>query len=635
MTVPPWSAIGGWVSARLQRRMVMAHAVVLIALSTVFLGVVSGLYRARLANEMERASLQVSGLLQAALENAMLKRDLPGLRAIIADLGEDRDILAVRVLSPDLEVRFASDPALEDEVLDTVAIRLALASRNPITDLGAGGAEMVRAIRPVPNQPRCQTCHGTVAEHPVNGLLIVDYAAEGLGAEIHRSMLTLMLAGLAVIGSSLLASWWVLRRTVLAPLARLTTGTEALAAGRLDHRIAVVGQDEAADLASRFNDMAVQLQGAMSQADSDRAVLQSVIDAIPDAIRVISPDYRIYIANAAYAAHVGQSLDQIIGQPCYRSSHGRSEPCIETLVVCPIVEARAGRLPLTCRQAHRKGAASDVHVEVAAAAVTLRIDGEDVPCVVEAIRDLDHQARLSQEQRLSELGLLAAGLAHEIYNPMSSINLLLDAARRDLADARIDAAAGHMKVIGEEVERTLKVTNSLLALCLPPSEDPVLVDLDRVVSEAVALLGYQARQSGSFIDCDIVPNLRLLGSESDLRMVVTNLVLNAIHAMPQGGRVRVCGRREGAEIVLQFSDEGIGIAPEDLGHIFLPFWTRRADGSAGRGLGLSIVQAIVTRWHGRITVKSRLGAGCTFEVHLPDPDAHLAGSSVESEELPA
>jgi signal transduction histidine kinase len=145
-----------------------------------------------------------------------------------------------------------------------------------------------------------------------------------------------------------------------------------------------------------------------------------------------------------------------------------------------------------------------------------------------------------------------------------------------------------------------------------------------VVPEALTILGYQARQNGSSIDCDITPGLRILGSESDLRMVVTNLVLNAIHAMPKGGQVRVRGRRAGGEVVLQVSDQGIGIAPEDLGHIFLPFWTRRGDGSAGRGLGLSIVQAIVTRWRGRVTVESRLGAGCTFRVFLHDPDANPA-----------
>ena len=632
MSVGPLHKVSAWVGARLQRRMIVTLAAVLMLLSAGFLAVLSGVYRARLANEMERAALQVSGLLHASLENAMLKRDLPGLRAIIADLGEDPDIVAVRILNPDFEVRFASDPAFEGEVMSFPALSEALASQQPRANLELG--KTVRAVRPVPNQPRCRECHGSVEDRPVNGLLVVDYAASGLESESRRGMLALMLAGVAVTGASLLASWAVLRRTVLTPLGGLSAGTSALALGRLDHRLQVQGNDEISVLARGFNQMAAGLQHAMAEAEGARAAVQSVIDAIPDAIRVIGPDYRIHLANAAYAAHVGQPLDKIIGQPCYHSSHARSTPCVETLVVCPLVEARAGRLPLICRQAHSKGASSETHVEVAAAPVIMRVDGEDLPCIVEAIRDLDHQSTLSQEQRLSELGLLAAGLAHEIYNPLSSINLLLDAARSDLADARTDAATGRMKVIGEEVERTLKTTNSLLALCLPPSDDSVLISLDHVVPEALTILGYQARQNGSSIVCDITPRLRILASEGDLRMVVTNLVLNAIHAMPKGGQVQVKGQREGAEVVLQVSDQGIGIAPEDIGRIFLPFWTRRADGSAGRGLGLSIVQAIVTRWRGRITVESRLGVGCTFRIFLPDPDANLADIAAAAKESP-
>lgn len=622
--------LGTWIGARLQRRMVVTLAAVLMVLSAGFLLVLVELYRARLTTEVERAALQINGLLHAALENAMLKRDLPGLRAIVADLGHDEDILAVRILNPDFEVRFASEPGLEGAVLDDPLVRRALASRAPQTELR--GDDRVRSVNPVPNQTRCEGCHGAVADHPVNGLLVVDYASRGLRAEARRTMLVLALAGLAVTGASLLASWAVLRRTVLLPLGELAKGTEALAAGRLDHRIAGQGRDEIAGLARGFNHMAARLEGAMRQEEDARAFLQAVIDAIPDGIRVIGPDYRIHIANTAYAAHVGKPLDRVIGQPCHLSSHGRAAPCIETLVCCPLAEARAGRLPLTCRQTHLRQGAGELHVEVAAAPVTVQIDGAPVPCVVEAIRDLDQQARLTQEQRLSELGLLSAGLAHEIYNPMSSISLLLDVARADLADGRVAETAGHLETIGQEVSRTLKITNSLLSLCLPPSDDAVLVDLDRVVPEAAAILAFQGRQTGCGYRCDIAPGLRILGSESDVRMLVTNLMLNAFHAMPKGGTVHVTGQREPGEVVLTIRDEGIGIPAADLGRVFLPFWTRRADGSPGRGLGLSIVQAIVTRCRGRIAVDSTEGQGSTFTVRFPDPDAALPPATLAAKD---
>ncbi|MFN8683281.1 PAS domain-containing sensor histidine kinase [Paracoccus sp. P2] len=609
-----------WVASRLQRRVMVTLALVLICLSALFLILVAGTYRARIASEQERASMQINSLLQAALENAMLKRDLPGLHAIIDDLGRDPNIVAVRILNPDLETRFASDPALEGTVLDLPEVRLALESRKPqAISLQDSGVE--RSINPVLNQDPCQVCHGPMADHPVNGLLVVDYATGALDAEARQTVLALASLGLAVIGATLLASWLVLRRTVVAPLRLLEQGTERLAAGDLAHRIAVQGADEPARLADSFNQMAGRLDQTVQRLDAAGRILQALIDAIPDGIRVIGPDYRVLQANAAFARHAGLRHDQIIGHPCHVTSHHRDRPCPETLVLCPLVEARAARLPLTCRQMHQ-GPAGERHVEVAAAAIAWPgPEGTMIPAVVESIRDLDLQAKLSQEQRLSELGLLAAGLAHEIHNPLSSISLLLEAAEADLAAGSAPEATQRLRSAETEVQRTLKMTNSLLSLCMPPATEAVLLDIDRIVPEALSILTFQARQTGCTLQVDIAPGLRLLGSDSDLRMLVTNLALNAFHAMPKGGTVQVRGWRDGADVALSIADQGIGIAPEDQSRIFLPFWTRRADGSPGRGLGLSIVQAIVTRWGGRIAVQSQVGVGTTFIVHWPDPDA--------------
>lgn len=618
--------VAHWIGAGLQRRLVVTLAAVLLALSGVFLLAVSGLYKTRLTAEAERAALHMTSLLHASLENAMLKRDLPGLRAILADLGQDPDILAVRVLNPEFEVRFASNPALEGVVLQSAALSKALASRLPQTALGEV-ENTVRVVHPVSNQPRCHDCHGAVTEHPVNGLLVLDYAATGLAEETRRSMGLLMLAGLCVTAASLLASWLVLRRTVITPLGTLTEGAEAVAAGRLDHRIPTAGQDEISALARTFNQMAASLQTAWRDVERSRTTLQAVLDAIPDAIRVIGPDYKIHLANAAYAKHVGLPLEGVLAQPCYRSSHRRDAPCVETMVCCPLVEAGLGHLPLTCHQNHLRGPDRHVHVELVAAPIVLTIDGQPQHCVVEAIRDLDQQARLSQEERLAELGLLSAGLAHEIYNPISSISLLLEAVEDDLAHDQTTSASERLGLIRQEIGRTMAVTNSLLSLCLPPSEDLVLVDLNRVLPEALTLLSYLARRSNCTLSCIIAPGLRLLAAESDLRMTLTNLVLNALHAMPKGGTIRVLGSRIGEHIRIEVIDEGIGIAPEHLSRIFLPFWTRRADGSPGRGLGLSIVHTAVTRMQGRIEVQSTLGKGSRFILTLPDPDAPLTANT--------
>ncbi len=612
-----------WINSSLQRRLIVALAVVLALISALFLVMVIGLYQQRITQEKARASLQINSLLQATLENAMLKRDLPGLRRVVNDLGQQADIEAVRILAPSLVVRFSSDPDAVDTVLDGPDIRAALAEQTPKSTLiaDAPGGAVLRSINPVLNQPACLGCHGPVADHPVNGLLVVDYAAGSIARETRQSVLLFFAIGLSVILATSLSTWGLVTRTVISPLERLNAGTAALTAGRLDHRIPVQGKDEIASLGSSFNAMAERLQATVTQLNAAEAFLQSVIDAIPDGIRVIDSDYGIVKANAAYAAHVGLPLPEVLGTPCYRSSHRRESPCPETLVCCPLKELRDPGTPLICRQIHVGPDGEEIHVEVAAALVDVVVDGETRLCVVEAIRDLEHQARMSQEHRLSELGLLAAGMAHEIHNPLSSVELILSAMQEDVAAGQQTDLPRRLETLREEIARTLAITNSLLMLSQPPSAGAVLIDLDRVIPEALGILAFEGSRTGVEIVHDISPGLRLYGSESDLRMLITNLVINAFHAMPEGGKVTVTARAEGTEIALRVADAGIGIAPRDLDRIFLPFWTRRADGSGGRGLGLSIIKAIVERWSGRIEVTSKPGEGSTFTVFLPDPDS--------------
>lgn len=616
-------ALHAWVGGSLQRRLNITLAVVLAVVSALFLGLLAQVYERQITEEHARASLQINGLLQAALENAMLKRDLEGLRGILGQLADAPNIAAVRILNPDFEVRFASSPALEQGLLNNPQTRAALAERQPQTLLipDAPGGAVLRSVNPVANQAPCQQCHGPLADHPVNGLLVVDYRADGIEAELWRGIGFLALAGLAVIVVSAGAIWAVLRHAVLRPLGRLQAGTAALAEGALSHRLAITGRDEVAQLGRSFNAMAAQVEASVQALGAAEAALQAVIDAIPDGIRVIGPDFRILKANAAYARQIGQPQAAVLGQRCHASSHGRSTACPDTLVTCPLIELRGGKGALTCRQVHLDARQREVHVEVAAAPVVLMLGGQPTTCVVEAIRDLEQQARLSQEHRLSELGLMASGVAHEIHNPLSSVSLVVAALRADLAAGDYAALPPQLDIIGQEVERTLAITDSMLMLCQPPSPEPLLLELDRVIPSALALLTFQAQKTGAAIDCKVQPGVRVMAAESDVRMLISNLVMNALHAMTGGGVVKVRAHGQGAQVILQVEDTGHGIAPRDLDRIFLPFWTRRADGTSGRGLGLSIVQSIVDRSKGRIAVESTVDVGSRFTIFLPNPDA--------------
>lgn len=615
-------ALRDWFGSGLRRRLLGTLGLVMGLISIGLLLLVVDFYRARIGSEQERAASQLNGLLRASLENAMLKRDLPGLEAIVSDLAGVPGVVAVRIVNPSLEVRFASDPADKDMVLDAPALRSAAAGEatgTVVFPVGPDGS-LLRAVTPVPNQPQCRECHGLASENPINGILVVDHETGSLGQEARRSALLLLAMGVMVILATTAAVGWSLSRVVVRPVSVLAGAMDRLRAGQQSSRVEAAGTDEIARLGRGFNAMADELQTTIVGLNRSEARLQAVIDAIPDGVRVIGRDYRIMMANQAYIRQVGLPAENIIGRPCHSMSHGRTTPCPDTLIRCPLAELGPGLPAMTCRQTHCSKENVEAHVEVAAALVDLRLADSSGNCVVESIRDLDQQAQLGQEHRLAELGLLAAGLAHEIYNPLSSISLLASALEQEMPPGREGQMAQRMHTLRREIDRTLELTNSLLTLCQPPGE-AVLISLADVVPLTLEILGFEARKASAELVQKIPGDLRLVVSESDLRLALTNLVTNALHAVPAGrGRVTVAARRHQGRILIEVADNGCGIAPADLPRVTLPFWTRRADGSHGRGLGLTLVQAAMERAGGRMTVESKLQQGSRFTLDFPDPD---------------
>ncbi len=625
MNLPIALKLHRWIGASVQRKLVLMIGLILAIVSGGFLLLVMGIYQNRLIDQHTRASMQVNQLLRAALENAMLKRDIPGLQKILRDLDQQPGIARVMILNPNLEVRFSSESTRVGQNFDSETARRALAEQVPKSTYlqDPENGQVLRSINPVHNQQPCQQCHGTISKHPINGLLVVDYDSGQIRQEALASSLKLGGIGLLVIFALSAGLWLALKRFVLTPLDGLSKATQSLARGDFGRRVPVSGHDEIARLAESFNKMSEELEASVSELDRSEKFLQSLIDAVPDGLRVIGADFRIIKANQTYCRMVGQTMDDVVGAKCYSSSHARDEPCPHTLVCCPIVELcqKQDAPPrLTCRDTYIGTDGTELFAEVSAARLDMEVAGNSAPCVVESIRDLAEQARLSQQQRLSEIGLLAAGVAHEIFNPLSSIDLALNALQTQLEAHQNDKVAQYFPLIRDEIQNCIRITDSLLLLSAPAGTNRQLILLTEVIPEVLALLNYEAKQRNVAIHHDIPANLRIFASDSDVRMLIVNLALNAIHAMPDGGSLTVTAERHGKRIMLVFADMGVGISPEHLDKIFLPFWSRRADSSNGRGLGLSIVKTILEKNGGEIEVKSTLGKGSRFIVWFEDAD---------------
>jgi signal transduction histidine kinase/HAMP domain-containing protein len=614
---------------RLSNKLLLGLGAGMLLSSLIFLGVFVESYRYRIQEERSAASAELNKLFQFSLENAMLKRDLPGLREIISRLGQQPGILRVQIVNPALEVRFASSEGLLGHQVTLPDLGCtdcpggvpALSPTSWLQTTG-DGQTVLRSVNPIRNKPECKQCHGPAEVSPVNGILIVDREAHAIRTQALLAAAWMVGAGATVVFIVMGGTWIFLRRQVLTPVAALSAASRALAAGDLSARVQaqVDPGEELGALCGTFNGMAARLEESVAEIRAKEAFLKALMDTLPDGLRVIDENHTVIMANNAYAAQLQEDPARLTGVPCY-AARGETAPCPPTLVTCPFSAIETEGRAVKYIDRHMRKDGGEALFEITAARLTLDGGGaEPRMLVIEAIRDLTEQVRYSQEQRLAEIGQLATGVAHEIYNPLASVRLGLQfiMKRHPEGESLDPDTYSYLRVVDGAVDKCIEITKRLLNLSQLPSQSTQLVSLSSIVPEVVSLLRYEAEQIGVEITLDLGPgDLRVIATDSDMRMLVLNLAQNAFHAMPAGGRFTLRGCIEDGHIVIEASDTGGGINPAVLPRIFDPFFSKRADGVEGTGLGLTICKAIVTRYGGTIQAESEAGHGATFTVNLP------------------
>jgi len=232
------------------------------------------------------------------------------------------------------------------------------------------------------------------------------------------------------------------------------------------------------------------------------------------------------------------------------------------------------------------------------------------------VRGLERQ--LFHAERLATVGRLAAGIAHEINNPLEGMANWLSLARTDLQRGNAAAAAENLTRARVGLDRAAGIVHQVLAQSDPAKAPWVTVDLNEVLRETEEFLQSRKEFAGvTFgLELDRAP-LLVRGNPVMLGQVAVNLVLNACEAQPCGGEVRIRSRREGAHAVAEIADRGQGVKEEDRERIFEPFFSTKDS----TGLGLSICHSIVRQHEGELTVSARDGGGALFRMTLPALEA--------------
>ena len=378
--------------------------------------------------------------------------------------------------------------------------------------------------------------------------------------------------------------------------------------------------------------------------------VETILNGIEDFILVIAPDKKIIDVNAPFLEKMGFDRDEVLGKTCYEVWRRGDPPCLKGDFICPLNEVVRSKEPhvSVLERSNRRGERRYIEVSVypiwekdgkisefieISRDITVRKREEEevkrnleqmVEQRTQQLRDT-HQ-KLIHQDKMASLGKLSASVVHEINNPNAGIlNLILLLQRMinegPLSERELSQFEKYLGLMESETRRISRIVSNLLAFSRQSKMEMLPINVNQLV-EKVLLLNTNLLKINDIklekaLD-DQIPNVD--GSEDQLQQVFMNLFSNAVEAMENHKQgiltIRTFHQPNSGRVVISFSDNGIGVPPENIPNLFEPFFTTKKK-SKGVGLGLSVAYGIIEEHNGSIRVASEEGKGTEFVVELP------------------
>jgi PAS domain S-box-containing protein len=559
-------------------------------------------------------------MIRVALEHQMMENDRSLIGRMIESFGSQPKVERVVLLDRAGTKRFAGGKMEQPGELEIGSPTCQACHRDPPGKRAASrvietrNGTLLRTVVPILNRPACHRCHDP--GHRINGILILDYDAGEMRASMTRELwwLVVVCGALTLLLMGALAL--VIRVAVLRRLQRFETVARRIAAGDVESRLPAEGSDTLSWMAREFNAMADSVTGLAAEVRSQRERLETVINSIDDGIVVLDPKRTVIAANEAFLQRVTRSRDQVLGCCCRDLAPGACDTSDCPTLACLGSGARHVRL---CERRSADGSAAweEIH------ASPIQDRAGELRYVVEVWRDISErraaEARLAESHRLASLGMLASGFSHELNTPLGTILMCVEGILREVncsepASPDLERLRRSGSIAREQVLRCRGITQHFLRLSRGQDARTEMVDLDAAIGAVVRLIEPTARAHSVIVEVmATAPGQHVRASEAELQQTVLNLLLNAVQASSSGGRVVVESRFEDGPCV-RVTDNGCGLAQENLKHIFEPFFSLR---KGGTGLGLFLSLNSVRGWGGDLRVESTPGAGSTFEILFP------------------
>jgi signal transduction histidine kinase len=581
--------------------------------------------------EMINAAQSKANLISLAISEHLLRKDETFLQAFVEQAINNRDIEYIRIVNSKGNV---------------------LAQKGPLPDPSANRDKAPHERRPFSIAQKITALEGPLhgSGHIFDIYVPIVYEGKDVGGfflgintrRVNRRLAKATYVGIAFITMTILIGsllTYLMERRMRGSLKKLIQTTTHMARGDMDQRVNIEIGDEVQELGESFNRMAQALAEKEKELVKARNTMLSMFNGITSGIAYISKDYEILHANRAYVellkdvtgysfakglkcfALFGQEQDICKKCPGKSAMQNGKPKDLEREIILKNGKRYVFRIhayPVQDMQENTVG-----FVEYLMDVTQQRKLEDEVKTYTEHLEEIaqeqtrklkEAQVHISHQEKIAALGQIAAGVAHEIGNPLSVLSSLVRVLE---AGSRNQYPQEKIKVMKDQIDRISKILREMMDFSRPTTHRKSLIHSNQIIQSALGISKYDKRLKGIHVITSLdneIPALKMNGDK--LLQVFLNIIFNAADAMNAEGKLTVTSKLENNSVLVQFEDTGPGIPEHLLSRLFEPFFTTKEVGD-GMGLGLSVSFGIMQTMGGMIRASNRKGGGSVFTVEIP------------------
>ena len=406
--------------------------------------------------------------------------------------------------------------------------------------------------------------------------------------------LTLLVGALGVLMAYIAGNY------LTRPIRSLVKGTEEIGSGNLGYQIKTDSTDEINILSKAFNEMSYNLNSSINELRESEERYKKLVDGISDAVILIDSQKKILSWNSGAQKIFGYRLEEVAGNKInilFHTTNGTDNS-----------EIHDGENVFKRKDGSNfPGLISNKPLQDSLNAGNVLV----IKDITEQKERADLEKLLMQSEKLFTLGKLAAGVAHEINNPLTTISLHTQIMLKKMHDEKTNS---RLEIINRETNRAARIVKRLLEFAHQSEPKIGSVDINREIDNVLNVLEPQLNHTK--ITTDLEPLPLIMADGEQMQQVIMNMLTNSIQSITTDGEIIIKTAAKNDHIEISITDNGCGISQDNIGKIFDPFFTTKMPGE-GTGLGLSICYGIIKKHNGSIDVKSEVGIGTTFTIKLP------------------